>query len=169
VWVIKKKKKNTNWFRGVRGEPQIFAKRNPSVSNTPWESIFQMIVHCHLNACNCFFRSSNLWRDTVFEWTHWILKEGNNLESNLHCACWGCYSRLSKGGSELMKKAPLMERLPRRFDIVEHQWSQLLHAQSNIPARGVWAIRPGPSFLDFLVQPPTPRSASFWWPEQLRK
>ena len=50
-------KYNTNSFRGVGGEPQILAKkkRNPLVSNSPWKSIFQMNVHCHLNACELVF------------------------------------------------------------------------------------------------------------------
>ena len=41
-----------------------------------------------------FWTSPNIWRDTVSKWTHWLLKEGNNLEKSLYCACWGCYPRL---------------------------------------------------------------------------
>jgi len=33
--------------RGVGGEPKIVAKRHPSVSNSAWESIFQMNVDLH--------------------------------------------------------------------------------------------------------------------------
>jgi len=32
---------------GVRGKPKIVAKRDPSVSNSAWESIFQMNVDFH--------------------------------------------------------------------------------------------------------------------------
>jgi len=35
--------------------------------------------------------SPNTWQDTVFKWTHRLLKEGNNLESNLYCSCGVCY------------------------------------------------------------------------------
>jgi len=65
--------------------------------------------------------SPNIWRDTVSKWTHRFLQEGNNLERSLSCACGGCYPRLSGGGSELIKKVPVMERFPRRFNIVEHR------------------------------------------------
>jgi len=44
-----------------------------------------------------------------------------------------------------------MERLPRRFHIVEHRQRQLLHAESPVPARGVSAIRPGPVFFGFFL------------------
>jgi len=64
--------------------------------------------------------SPNTWRDTVFKWTHRLLKEGNNLERSLICACGGCYPRISGRGSELIQKVPMMERLPRGFNIVEH-------------------------------------------------
>jgi len=33
--------------RGVGGKPKIVAKRHPSVSNSAWESIFQMNVDCY--------------------------------------------------------------------------------------------------------------------------
>ena len=36
-------------------------------------------------------------------------------------ACRGSYARLSRGGSELIKKVPMVEGLPRRFNIVEHR------------------------------------------------
>ena len=76
--------------------------------------------------------SPNIWRDTVSKCTHRLLKEGNNLERSLYCACGGCYPRLSGGGSNLIKKVPMMERLPRRINIVEHRYRQLLHAKSNV-------------------------------------
>jgi len=57
----------------------------------------------------------------ISKWTHRLQKEGNNLESSLYCACWGCYPRFSGGGSKLIKKVPMMERLLRRFSIVEHR------------------------------------------------
>ena len=52
---------------------------------------------------------------------YWQKTSTNNLERSLYCACRGCNPRLSGGGSELIKNVPLMERLPRRFNIVEHQ------------------------------------------------
>jgi len=36
--------------RGVGGKPKIVAKRDPSVSNSAWESIIQMNVDFHLGA-----------------------------------------------------------------------------------------------------------------------
>ena len=33
--------------RGVGGKPKIVAKRHPSVTNSAWESIFQMNVDFH--------------------------------------------------------------------------------------------------------------------------
>jgi len=33
--------------RGVGGEPKIVAKRDPSVSTSAWDSIFQMNVNFH--------------------------------------------------------------------------------------------------------------------------
>jgi len=47
-----------------------------------------------------------------------IWKEANNLERRLY---WGCYPRLSGGGSNQIKKVPVLERLPRRFNIVNHR------------------------------------------------
>ena len=34
------------WW-GVGGEPKIVAKRDPSISNSAWESIFQMNMNFH--------------------------------------------------------------------------------------------------------------------------
>ena len=81
------------------------------------------------------------------------MKEGNNRERSLYCACWGYYPRLSLEGSELIKKVPVKERLPRQFTIDEHRKRQLLHAESPVLTRGVLAIRPGPGFFKtFLVR-----------------
>ena len=108
--------------RGVGGKPKILAKRDPSFSNSTWESIFRMNVHFYLLPENWVpWISPNIWRDTVSKWTHRLLKEGNNLERSLFCARWGCYPRLSGGGSELIKVVPLVDRLPRRFHIIEHR------------------------------------------------
>jgi len=68
-----------------------------------------------------FWTFPNIWRDTVSKWTHRLLKAGNNLKRSLYCACGGCYPGLSGGGSELIKKVPMMERLPMRFNIVAHR------------------------------------------------
>jgi len=48
--------------------------------------------------------SPNIWRDTVSKWTHRLRKEGNNLQRNLYCACWGCYPRLSGEGASWSRK-----------------------------------------------------------------
>ena len=85
-----------------------------------------------------FGTSPNIWGDLVFKWTHRLQKEADNLKRSLHCASWGCYPRLSGGGGSLIKKVPMIERLPRRFNIVEHRKRQLLHAESPAPARGVF-------------------------------
>ena len=95
--------------------------------------------------------SPNICRDTVSKWTHRLMEEGDNLERSLYCACGGSYPRLSGGGSELIKKVSIMERLPRRFNIVQHRTRQLLHAKSPVPARVVSVIRPGPGFFWFFV------------------
>ena len=79
------------------------------------------------------------------------MREADNLERGLYCGCLGCYPRLSGEGSELINKVLTMERLPRRFHIVEHRQRQLLHAESPVPARGVSAIRPGPVFFGFFL------------------
>jgi len=50
-----------------------------------------------------------------------LLKEVDNLERSLYCACWGCYPRLSGDGSELIKKVPVMERLPWSMSTIEHR------------------------------------------------
>jgi len=60
------------------------------------------------------------------------------VEKSLYCACGGYYSRLSGGGSDLIKKVPMMERLPWRFTIVDHWQRQLLHTESPVPVRGVF-------------------------------
>jgi len=54
-------------------------------------------------------------RDTVSKCTHWLLKEGDNLERSLYCACGSSYPRLSGGASELINKVLMMERLPRQL------------------------------------------------------
>ena len=61
-------------------------------------------------------------------------KEAQNLDS----AGWGCYPQLSGRGSNLIKKVPMIERLPWRMSTIEHQSRQLLHAESPVPARGVF-------------------------------
>ena len=91
--------------------------------------------------------SLNIWQDTVFKWTHWLLKEVDNLERSPYCAYWGCYPHLIERGSHLRKKMPAMERLHwLQMSTIEHQRRQLLHAESPVPARGVSAIRPGSFF-----------------------
>jgi len=62
----------------------------------------------------------NIWRDTVSKRTHRLLKEVGNQERSLYCACWGCYPRLLGEGTELIKKVPVMERLPWRISTIEH-------------------------------------------------
>ena len=52
-----------------------------------------------------------------------------NENSTLKQACRCSYPRLSGGGSELIKKVPMTERLPRRFNSVERR--------SSTSARGV--------------------------------
>ena len=66
--------------------------------------------------------SLNIWRDMVStgKWTHWLLKEGNNLERGLYCTCWGYYPRLSGGMRNLIKKVSVMERLPWCMSTIEH-------------------------------------------------
>jgi len=90
-------------------------------SDSAGESIFQMNVDLHMSVI-----STNIRRDTVSKWTHQLQKEADNLEKSLSCyqLCMfsrGCYPRSSRGESKLIKKVPIMERLPWRFDIVEHQ------------------------------------------------
>jgi len=62
----------------------------------------------------------NIWRDKASKWTHQLLKEGNNLERSQSGASWGCYPRSSGGESNLIKKVPMMERLPWRMSTIEH-------------------------------------------------
>ena len=111
--------------------------------------------------------SPNIWRDTVSEskWTHRLLKEGDNLERSLNCASWGCYPRLSGGGSNLIKKASIMERLLWRMSPIEHRSRQFMYAESPVPARVVSAIRPGlVFFLGVLVCfPPLTTLAHTCW------
>ena len=143
----KKRFKRINGW-GVGGNKKIVAKPDPSVSNFAWESIFQINVACILLPEDWVsWISPSVWQDTVSKCTHRLLKEGNNLERILYCACGGSYLRLSGGKSKLINKVPMMERLPRRFNIVEHQQLQLLYVKSPVPERGVSAIRPRPVFF----------------------
>jgi len=59
--------------------------------------------------------SPNIWRHMVSKWTHRLQKEADNPEKSLYCAGWGCYPRISGGGSNLITKVPMMERLPWRM------------------------------------------------------
>ena len=54
-------------------------------------------------------------------------------------------------------KVPHIKRLPWRVSTYEHQYRRILHAESPVPAKGVWAIRPGafgwvPKILFVLVK-----------------
>ena len=54
--------------------------------------------------------TKNIWRGTVSEWTHRLLKEVHNLERSLYCACWDSCPRLSGRGSNLSQKNPILQR-----------------------------------------------------------
>jgi len=85
------------------------------------ESIFQLKMSSILlpgNWVSCL--SLNVWRDSVSKWTHWLNKEGDNLERSMYCVCWGSYPQLSGEGSHLIKKVSLMKRLPWRMSTIEH-------------------------------------------------
>ena len=107
---------------GVWGKPKIVAKRHPSVSNSAWESIFQMNVDCYfttwkLGFCNIskYLARYGIQMDPSIT----IRRKQSEKKPNLFCG--DCYPRLSKRGSELIQKVPMIERLPRRFNIVEHR------------------------------------------------
>ena len=105
---------------------QIFVLSTPILIR-----FLHLIPTCICRHAHCHSPSPPIWLQFVItfvksniqvsKWTHWLLKEGNNLERSLYCACEGCYPQLSGGGSELIKKVPMMERLPRRFNIIEHR------------------------------------------------
>jgi len=107
---------------GVWGKPKIVAKRHPSVSNSAWESIFQMNVDCYfttwkLGFCNIskYLARYGIQMDPSIT----IRRKQSEKKPDLFCG--DCYPRLSKRGSELIQKMPMIERLPRRFNIVEHR------------------------------------------------
>jgi len=124
------------------------------VSNFALESIFQMNVECYfttsildsLNISKYLARYGIQMDPSVIE----RRQQSGKKPWKKACACrWGLLSTIIRRGSELIQKVPIMERLPRRFNIVEHRYRQLLHAKSPVPARGVSAIRPGPVFFRF--------------------
>jgi len=85
--------------RGVGGKPKIVDKRDPSVSNSAWKAFFRWTWTSLLLPENWVsWISPNIWRDTVSKWTYWLIKEADNLERSLYCACWGCHPRLSLQG-----------------------------------------------------------------------
>ena len=120
LWALKQHSKMSPVW-GVGGKPKIVAKRNPSVSNSAFKAFFRWTWTSILLPKNWVsWISPNIWRDTVSKWTHGLMKEADNLERGLYCACLGCYPRLSGGGSELIKKVLLMKRFPWRMSTIEH-------------------------------------------------
>jgi len=116
-------RKNLGSIRGGRGGRQTkdcnLILRFPI---PPGKAFFRWTWACILLPENWVsWISPNIWRDTVSKCTHRLLKEGNNLKRSLYCACGGSYPQLSGGGSELINKVLMMERLPRQFNIVEHR------------------------------------------------
>jgi len=72
--------------------------------------------------------SPNNWRDTVSKWTQWLLKEADNLERSLYCACWGCYPWISGEGAIWSRKCQSWKDSPV-------QWAQLSTDNVNFCTR----------------------------------
>ena len=84
-----------------------------SVSNSAWESVFQMNMDFYFTTLKLVFLNTSEYLVRYgIQMTHLLLKEDNNLEKSLYCARGGSYPRLS-GGRRDLKKVPMMERLPR--------------------------------------------------------
>jgi len=97
---------NTLLHWGVGSKPKIVHKRDPSVSNSAWKAFFRWTWTSILLPENWVsWISPNIWRYTVAKWTHRLMKEADNRERSLYCACWGCYPRLSGGERDLIKGA----------------------------------------------------------------
>ena len=108
--------------RGVGGEPKIVAKRDPSVSNSAWESIFQINVDFHFTTWKLGFLNISEYLARYFiQMDPSVTERRQQSGKSLYCACGGSYPRLSGGGSELIKKVPMVEKLPRRFNIIKHR------------------------------------------------
>jgi len=142
--------------RGVGGNPKIVAKRDPSVSNSAWKAFFRWTWTAILLPENWVsWISPNMWQDTV---SHRLMNEGDNLERSLYCACWGCYPRLSGGGSHLM--CVTHEKIALAH---EHNWASITstsaHEVARTSARRLGHPARGGFFLDFCSLPPTPQ-----WP-----
>ena len=97
-------------------------KQTDHSKDSAWESIFQTTWTSILPRENWVSgKPPNIWGHTVFKWTHQLQNEADNQERSLYCAGCGYYPRLSGGGSDLIQKVPMMGKLPRRLNIVEHQ------------------------------------------------
>ena len=92
-----------------------------------WPELYPPSTQTNLSVGSCKKKHRQPWKNPLF----WLSQ-------------WGCYPRFLVGGSYPVKKVSHMGRLPWKFDIIERYKRWLLHAESPVPARGIWAIRPEP-------------------------
>jgi len=136
---------------GLRGNPRI-------LRISPGKVFFRRTWNSILLRENWVSEiSPNIWRHVESKWTLRLQKEAGKPGKTLYCAGWGCYPRISGGGSNLIKKVPIMERLPWRMSTIEHR--QFLNAEERrflTPHSGArtlsCAISPRPAALSL----PTP-------------
>ena len=100
-------------FEAIGGKPKIVAKPDPSVSNSTRESIFEMNLGLHFIIWKLGFLNISKYLAGYGIQMHPSVTE-RRKQSGKKSVLWGSYPRLSGGGSELISKVLMMERLKNK-------------------------------------------------------
>jgi len=96
------------------GSSAIPARSCPGPVRYPWgsvaESLLDHVVSPPRSCLECIFSNYNDRCEPFCTSPGLVLKEGNNLERSLYCACWGCYPRLSRRRINPIEKVSVMQR-----------------------------------------------------------